>query len=48
MLQIKEHSQKLIPYMFQNDVSYILNLIGNDAADINFWWLHKLNDSASQ
>ena len=48
MLQIKEDSQKLTPYMFQNDVSYILNLIGKDAADISFWWLHNLNDSASQ
>ena len=48
MPQIQEHSQKLTPYMFQNDVSYILNLIGKDAADISFWWLHNLNDSASQ
>ena len=48
MPQIKEHSEKLTPYMFQNDVSYILNLIGKDAADISFWWLHNLNDSASQ
>ena len=30
MLQMKEHSQKLTPYLFQNDVVLYLELIGNE------------------
>ena len=50
MLQIKEHSQKLTPYLLQNDVVFFFESYGKqeNVADINFLDFNKLNDWASQ
>ena len=50
MLQIKEHSQKLTPYLLKNDVVFFFESYGKreNAADINFSDFNKLNDWASQ
>ena len=50
MLQIKKHSQKLTPYLLQNDVVFFLESYGKqeNVADINFLDFKKLNDWASQ
>ena len=50
MLQIKEHSQKLTPYLLQNDVVFFFESYWKreNVADINFLDFSKLNDWASQ
>ena len=50
MLQIKEHSQKLTPYLLKNDVVFFFESYWKreNVADINFSGLNKLNDWASQ
>ena len=50
MLQMKEHSQKLTPYLFRNDVVLYFESYWKreNVADINFWDFNKLNDWASQ
>ena len=46
MLQIKKHSQKLTPYLFQNDVVLYFEFYWKqeNVADINFWDFNKLNN----
>ena len=46
MLQMKEHSQKLTLYLFQNDVVLYLESYwkGENVADNNFCDFNKLND----
>ena len=46
MLQMKEHSQKLTPYLFQNDVVLYLESYWKreNVADNKFWDFNKLND----
>ena len=46
MLQMKDHSQKLTPYLFQNDVvSYSESYWKREnVANNNFWDFNKLND----
>ena len=50
MLQTKEHSQKLTPDLFKNDVVLYFESYWKreNVADINFWDFNKLNDWASQ
>ena len=50
MLQIKEHSQKLTPYLLKNDVVFFFESYWKreNVADINFLDFNKLNDWASQ
>ena len=46
MLQTKEHSQKLTPDLFKNDVVLYFESYWKreNVADINFWDFNKLND----
>ena len=46
MIQMKEHSQKLTPHLFQNDVALYFESYRKqeNVADINFWDFNKLND----
>ena len=46
MLQIKDHSQKLTPYLFQNDAALYFESYWKreNAADINLWCFSKFND----
>ena len=46
MLQMKEHSQKLIPYLFKIDVVLYFESYWKqeNVADNNFWYFNKLND----
>ena len=45
MLQMKEHCQKLTPYLFRNDVLYFESYWKQkNVVDINFWDFNKLND----
>ena len=50
MLQMKERSQKLTLYLFQNDVVLYFESYWKreDVTDNNFWEFNKLNDWASQ
>ena len=50
MLKIKQHSQNLAPYLFQNDVVLYFESCWKreGAADVNFSCFNKLNDRASQ
>ena len=50
MLQIKKHSQKLTPYLLQNDVVFFFESYWKreKVADINFLDFNKLNDWAPQ
>ena len=50
MLQMKEHSQRLNPYLFRNDVVLYFESYWKreNVADINFWDFDKLNDRSSQ
>ena len=50
MLQIKEHSQKLTPYLLQNYVVFFFESYWKreNVAGINFLDFNKLNDWASQ
>ena len=50
MVQIKEHSQKLTPYLLKNDVVFFFESYWKreNVADINFLDFNKLNDWASQ
>ena len=45
---MKEHSQKLTPYLFQNDVALYFEPYWKreNAIDIKFWYFVKLNDWA--
>ena len=46
MLQMKEHSQNLTPYLFQNYVVLYFESYWKqeNVADNNFWNFYKLND----
>ena len=46
MLEMKEHSQKLTPYLFQNDVALYFESYWKhkNVTDINFWDFNKLNN----
>ena len=46
MLQMKERSQKLTLYLFQNDVVLYFESYWKreDVTDNNFWEFNKLND----
>ena len=50
MLKIKQHSQNLAPYLFQNDVGLYFEFCWKreGAAEVNFWCFNKLNDRDSQ
>ena len=46
MLQMKEHSQKLTPYLFRNDVPLCFESYWKqkNVTGMNFWDFNKLNN----